>query len=69
MSLKYENSHTLSPQASQQVIKSGVVSGASTPRIARALTAQDWGQGGTSSVRNTYTGQFTLAPWEVGLSL
>ena len=69
MSLKYENSHALSPQTSQQVIKSGVVSGAPTPRIARALTAQDWGQGDTSDVRHTHTGQFTLALWEVDLSL
>lgn len=41
MSLKYENSHALGPETSQQAIKSGVVSGAPTPRIVRVLTAQD----------------------------
>lgn len=67
MSLKYENSHALSPETSQQAIKSGVVSGAPTPRIVRVLTAQDWGQDGTSDGHNK--GQFTLALWKVGLSV
>ena len=69
MSLKYENSHALSPQTSQQVIKSGVVSGAPTPRILRVLTAQDWDQDDTSDVHNTHKGQFTLALWKMDLSL
>lgn len=69
MSLKYENSQALSPQTSQQVIKSGVVSGASTPRILRVLTAQDWDQADTSDVHNTHKGQFTLALWKMDVSL